>query len=80
MVEMRGSKDDAGDAYSVKINAPWRRALVAVGIAPAGVVAVEPPPVRQAHHLGAVAAAAGLAAAIGAPAPDLPAQLGQSIG
>lgn len=75
MVEMRGSEDDAGDAYSVKINAPWRRALVAVAIAPAGVAAVEPPPVRQAHHLGAVAAAADFAAALGAPEPDLPAQL-----
>ena len=75
VVKMRCCEDDPRDTHPVEVYPPWCRALVAMPVAPASVVTVEPTAIRQAHHLGRVASATNLAAALGAAEPDLPAQL-----
>jgi hypothetical protein len=42
MVEMRCREDDARDAHPIEVGAPRRWALVAMPVAPAGLVMIEP--------------------------------------
>jgi len=76
VIEMGCGENDARSAEPVEVGAPGWNAPVSMTVAPAGVVTIEPSPVREAKHLCLVATLADLAAALCPTESDLAAQLG----